>query len=218
MDTRQMKEKSLWNRLAKQYDRQVSGYDQAYKRSIQKVLQHINSTSSVLEIACGTGIISFGIAANVKKLIAVDLSEQMIAIARQKAQERGIHNLDFQVADGYALQYAEASFDAILLFNVLHVVKEPDTLLREVRRLLRPDGVILTATDCYAEPAPLGIRVQLVVQKLLKACGVIPYLCYYTKAGLEATIRRNGFEVIETDIVHQAPVNYYVAAHKSGAQ
>lgn len=114
----------------------------AYELSIRKALAAISPGQQVLEIGCGTGIVSFGAAPHVQRLIAVDLSPEMIAEAQRKAQSLAVSNIDFRVGDGYSLPFADGSFDVVLLFNVLHIVQEPATLLREARRLLKLVGVI----------------------------------------------------------------------------
>jgi ubiquinone/menaquinone biosynthesis C-methylase UbiE len=139
----------------------------------------------------------------------------MIEVARRKAEEREVENVDLRVSDGYALPYDDASFDAVLMFNTLHVVKEPEALLREAHRLLRPSGYLVSATDCYAEPVPLAIRLKLLVQGLLKALGVIPFLSSFTVEDLRRLFESASFEVMETDVLHPAPVNAYVLGRKA---
>jgi ubiquinone/menaquinone biosynthesis C-methylase UbiE len=87
MKDRQRREKGIWDKLAKNYDKQVKVYDQAYKSSISKSLQFVNNNSHVLDMACGTGIISLGLAKYVKQLTAIDLSAKMIKVAEQKAKK-----------------------------------------------------------------------------------------------------------------------------------
>ena len=52
-------------------------------------------------------------------------------------------NLTFEVADATALPYADASFDAVLIANALHVMPEPEKALNEIDRVLRPGGVLI---------------------------------------------------------------------------
>jgi SAM-dependent methyltransferase len=120
----------------------------------------------------------------------------------------------FHTQDGYALPYDDASFDTVLVFNVLHFVKEPGRILQEAHRLLKPSGWLATATDCYGEPAPVGMRLKLGVQRLLNWVGVIPFAWYYKKAGLQALFEENGFGVVEAQDLHAVPVNHYILAQK----
>jgi ubiquinone/menaquinone biosynthesis C-methylase UbiE len=213
--TRQEKERSLWDKQAPGYDRRsLKIYERAYDLSIQKARATLSPEHQVLEIGCGTGIIALGIAPCVDSVVATDISPQMIAVAKSKAEGLAISNVDFRVCDGYSLPYESQAFDSVLLFNVLHCVKEPTALLREAHRLLKPSGLLVSATDCYAEPVPLPVRLMLGIQKLLNRLGVIPFLWQYEKKDLHQLFERCSFAVVETDVLHPAPVNYYLLAKK----
>jgi ubiquinone/menaquinone biosynthesis C-methylase UbiE len=214
-EERQRKERAIWERLAANYDRNVMAtYEKAYELSIQKTIPYLAADQEVLEIACGTGIIALGIAGRVKKVVGADITPEMIAIARQKAEAQGATNVEFRVSDGYSLPFENESFDCVLLFNILYLVKEPETLLKEARRLLKPGGYLISATDCEGEAAPLSVQIKLGLQKLLKVFGVIPYMRYYRKKDLHKLFEQSSLSIVETDILHPAPVNYFIAAQK----
>ena len=213
--TRQRKERSIWNRQATSYDARTLGiYKQAYELSVEKACAVISSGDHVVEIGCGTGIVTLGVAACAERVIGTDISPEMIAVAREKAEERGVENVEFRISDGYALPYDDGFFDGVLLFNTLHVVKEPEALLREAHRLLQPSGYLISATDCYAEPVPLGIRLKLLLQDVLKGLGVIPFLRSFTIDDVRRLFKAASFEVVETDVLHPAPVNAYVLGRR----
>jgi ubiquinone/menaquinone biosynthesis C-methylase UbiE len=138
----------------------------------------------------------------------------MVAVAKSKAKRASITNVEFRVCDGYALPYDDQAFDVVLLFNVLHFVKEPTTLLQEAHRLLKPSGYLVSATDCYAEPGPLPFRIGLSIQRILKAIGVIPFMWTYKKEEIHQLFEQCAFVIVGTDVLHPAPVNYYVLARK----
>jgi len=214
MQERQKREKRIWQRLAKNYDKQVKVYEQAYNISIQKILKFLNQDSEVLDIACGTGIVSLGLAKYVKQIIAIDLSEKMIKVAKNKTIEKKITNIEFKVADAYQLNYPENSFDIILLFNTLHIVQEPVSVLNKIYNLLKPSGKLIIATDCYAEPVSGGVKVQLGIQKVFNKIGLIPFLSFYKKSEIDTMIANCGYEIIEKDDLHKNPINYYLALKK----
>jgi ubiquinone/menaquinone biosynthesis C-methylase UbiE len=210
---RVIKERIIWEKIAANYDKS-SKFEEAYRLSIEKSKKVLKSDYKVLEIACGTGIISLGIADKVNSVVGVDISPKMIAIAKEKATKQSINNVHFHTGDGYSLQYENSIFDAILLFNVLHVVKEPNTVLTEAYRLLKTDGYLITATDCYSEPVPFLKKLDVLVPKIMKQFGIINYLSYFRKKDIISLLRQNKYQIIEEDILHDAPVNYYVLGQK----
>lgn len=213
--TRQERERAIWDKQASGYDRRsLKVFKSAYDLSIQKARAILSPDQKVLEIGCGTGIISLGIAPFVESVVGTDISPQMIAVAKRKAENLSIANAEFRVCDGYSLPYDSETFDAVLLFNVLHFVKESTALLHEAHRLLKPFGHLVSATDCYAEPVPLPFRIGLGIQRLLDLIGVIPFMGYYKKEDIHQLLRQCAFAVTETGVLHPAPVNYYVLARK----
>ena len=209
------KARSLWDKQAPSYDkRNLKIYGSAYELSIKKARAVLSPDQKVLEIGSGTGIVALGIAPFVESVVATDISPRMIAVAKSKAESLSITNVEFRVCDGYALPYEDQAFGAVLLFNVLHFVKEPTTLLHEAHRLLKPSGYLVSATDCYADPVPLPFRIGLGIQRLLNRMGIIPFIGYYEKEDLHRLFEQCAFAVVETDVLHPAPVNYYVLARK----
>lgn len=213
---RRQKEGKIWNQIAGSYDRNVMGVFQgAYAQSIQRCAALFSADQQVLEIGCGTGIISLGIAAGVQRVVGLDLCAPMIELARAKAAEAGVKNVEFRVQDGYELPFADGEFDGVLLFNTLHALQDPLAVLQEARRVLKPGSWLATATDCYADPAPLGLRIKLTAQTLLHRLGIIPVLHNYRREDLLRLVEQAGFEGCETAVLHPAPVNFYLAARKS---
>jgi ubiquinone/menaquinone biosynthesis C-methylase UbiE len=213
--TRQKKERTFWDKQASGYDNRILKiYKNAYDLSIQKIRSVLSPDQHVLEIGCGTGIVSLGVAPYVESLVATDISSQMIAVAKSKAESSSVSNVDFRVCDGYSLPYDNESFDVVLLFNTLHVVKEPAALLHEAYRLLKPAGHLVSATDCYAEPVPFPVRLMLSAQKLLKVVGIISFMWYYRKEDVHQLFEQSSFVIVDSDVLHPAPVNYYLLASK----
>ena len=97
----------------------------------------------VLELACGTGVLSVQLAGNVKMLEATDFSEKMIEQAKIRPQSSRLH---FSVQDATALPYAPETFDAVIISNALHIMPAPEKALTEIRRVLKPDGILIAPT------------------------------------------------------------------------
>jgi len=215
-ETRQQKERRVWRRLAASYDeRTLATYRRAYELSIEKAVRVVTPDDDVLEIGCGTGIVTLGVAPHVRQLTCIDITPEMLAEAQAKVARRGLKNVVFRLGDGYHQPEADESFDVVLLFNLLHIVKEPESILREACRLLKPGGFVVSATDCFAEPVPLRARMLLGIQRMMKLAGVIPFVRYYHKLDLRKLFEDGGFEVREAEDLQAIPVNHYILARKN---
>jgi ubiquinone/menaquinone biosynthesis C-methylase UbiE len=106
--------------------------------------------SRVLEIGCGTGAVTRVLAAwpGVAEAIGVDPSPVFVARARELA--KGMTTLSFQEADGRSLPYGDNAFDAVVFHTTLCHVPEPEAMLREGVRLLRPGACLAVFEGDYA--------------------------------------------------------------------
>ena len=113
----------------------------------------------VLDVACGTGVVSLMAADNVGKsgaVVAIDLNPGMLAIARAKPPSHGAH-IDWQEGNAESLPFDDESFDAVLCQQGLQFFPSKITALREMRRVAKPDGRVglcvwrtLEHTPCHA--------------------------------------------------------------------
>jgi SAM-dependent methyltransferase len=108
------------------------------------LLPHLKPGMSLLDIGCGPGTISIGLAQAVApgKVIALDASSNQIEAGRRRAAEAQISNLQFQDGSVYSLPFPAEEFDVVFAHAVFEHLKEPDSALREIRRVLKPAGRI----------------------------------------------------------------------------
>jgi SAM-dependent methyltransferase len=119
----------------------------------------------LLDAGCGPGTITAGLAAAVApgEVVGVDAAPDVLARAAAGAAARGVENVTFRQADAYALPFPDASFDAVFAHTLLEHLRAPLDALRELRRVLRPGGV-LGVRDCdwgsavFWPPDPLVAR------------------------------------------------------------
>ena len=139
--------RNFWDRTAKIYDRFMRRDAAAYDR-MYALLRPVVRDKTVLELAAGTGLIAKHIANAAEYIEVTDASEQMI---RQAERENHAENLHFSVQDMFCLPYADAAFDVVIVSNALHIVPQPEKSLREIRRVLKDDGVLIAPTFTHAE-------------------------------------------------------------------
>lgn len=150
--------KGFWDRWAGRYDRTMSADRDTYARILNRMKCKLNRNMVVLELACGTGILSVQLAGSVKMLEATDFSEEMIKQAKRKRHSSRLH---FSVQDATALPYAPETFDAVVISNALHIMPSPQKALAEIRRVLKPDGILIAPTFTAAGSAFGRIKIRI---------------------------------------------------------
>ncbi len=126
-------------------------------------LAHLRGDETVLDAGCGPGHTALAFAPHVGRVIAVDLSQEMLAEGRRLARERGIDNVEFRLGDVEALPFPEGSFDLITSRYSAHHWPHPLQALREFRRVLRAGprpGRLLLADVVSFDDFTLDTHVQ----------------------------------------------------------
>src|SRR5215475_3742418 len=105
---------------------------------------HLRAGMRLLDCGCGPGSITVDLARTVapSEAVGIDLREDALAQGRALALERGIANVTFEAASVYQLPYPDGSFDAAFACAVLQHLAAPLAALQEMRRVLKPGGVI----------------------------------------------------------------------------
>jgi ubiquinone/menaquinone biosynthesis C-methylase UbiE len=131
------------------WDRAVVAYEQGWRdqlepaHSLMLEMAALQPGWRVLDVACGTGLISFRAAAAVGEqgaVVGTDISGEMVETARRDAASRDLARVSFERSDAEALPLPDGSFDAAVCGLGLMYVPDPVRALCEMRRLLRPGG------------------------------------------------------------------------------
>jgi ubiquinone/menaquinone biosynthesis C-methylase UbiE len=140
---------------AASYDALTEQFDYFTERLSSPLAAHlislaaIKSSDAVLDIGTGTGIVALQSAVKLGaggKVVGIDLSQEMLATATEKAEKLGLaEKIEFSRMDAEALKFADESFDTVVsLFALLHF-PDPLTALKEIYRVTRPGGRIVVA-------------------------------------------------------------------------
>lgn len=203
------KAEKIWDRLAKNYDREEMDSEPVTLRIIEKTKKYLKPTDEVLDFGCGTGIISNEIAGGVQVVHALDISVNMIEIAKRKAGERKVENIEYVKGTIFDERYESGSFDAILAFYILHLIGEPSKTIDRIHELLKPGGYLISATPCM-KAKPL----QWLLLSLISLTGMVPRVRYFNIAQLENVFTCGNFEIIETECLDSRTGQYFMAAKK----
>ena len=112
---------------------------------------------TVLDVACGPGLVVCAFAAVVRHATGIDLTPAMIERARALAAEKGLGNVTWQVGDVLPLPFASASFSIVVSRFAFHHFLEPARVLEEMRRVCRPGGTV-AVVDVVASADPVKAR------------------------------------------------------------
>jgi ubiquinone/menaquinone biosynthesis C-methylase UbiE len=188
-------EPRFWDRIARKYAADPVADMAGYERTLARTRDYLKGDETAFEFGCGTGTTALRLAPSVARMVATDISGEMIAIAREKAEAQGCANAEFEVATPDAAPWPDGTFDVALGFNVLHLVTAREAALRGIHRLLKPGGLFISKTPCLKEMNP-AVRVAIPVMQLF---GKAPYVAFLSEQDLEREIEAAGFEIIERD-------------------
>ena len=192
--------KNFWDKNAGRYDRFMrkdrAAYDEMYEL-IRPVVRH----KTVLELAAGTGLIAKHIVNAAAHIEATDASAEMIAEAKRDNRSTKLY---FSVQDMFRLPYAEESFDVVIVSNALHIVPQPEKALREIKRVLKDDGVLIAPTFTHAGNSFSG----MVKAFFMKLAG-FPLHSRWTSEEYLRFLRQNGWTVRKSAVLKASfPLTY----------
>ena len=160
------------------------------------LLPYLEPGMRILDAGCGPGTITVGLAQlfPASEIVGIDPDAGRLERAKKHAADQCVTNVRFEQADIFALPFPDASFDAALTHAVLEHLKEPVAALRELRRVLKPGGVLGArdsehVSDHVAPQNPLLLRIPELLRRLRIHDGVDPN----TGSSLRGLLNAAGF-------------------------
>jgi ubiquinone/menaquinone biosynthesis C-methylase UbiE len=155
-------------------DPTFTAYREAYLR-----LLDLPRAEAVLDLGCGTGVVTRAIAARngfAGTVTGIDQSPEFIAAAERLAAADGLGDrVEFAVGDAHALDLPDASFDVAVAHTLVSHVRDPLAVLAEAARVIRPTGSVAVFDGDYSsltfacDDAQLGEAMELAVQSIIKS-------------------------------------------------
>ena len=178
-----------FNKIAHRYDdwyRTKTGryVDRTEKWLVFSMLR--SRGGKALDLGCGTGNYTLELKRRGFDVIGLDASEGMLEIARSKG-------LECVKGDAYSLPFPDESFNLVLSVTMFEFIHEPEKVLREIHRVLKPGGEVLIGT--------MNGRSSWFLFKRLKSLFVetaYRYARFYTPGELETLLRNTGFAEVES--------------------
>jgi ubiquinone/menaquinone biosynthesis C-methylase UbiE len=147
-DATRLKAATSYNAAADHFDDEALGFwARIGRRTIERL--ELPPGASVLDVGCGTGASALPAAEKVGprgRVIAVDLAERLLAIARQKAERHGFTNMEFAKGDMQHVGHKDNHFDAVVSVFSIFFVADMARQVRELWRMVRPGGRLAITT------------------------------------------------------------------------
>ena len=207
--------KRFWDKVAAKYAKAPIGDMDAYRYTLERTRSYIHPTDTILELGCGTGSTALELARGAGRIVASDISPEMLKIGAAKARAAGIENLQFHEAEAGAA-IPGGPFDVVLAFNLLHLLEQPEQSFRMIHAGLKPGGLFISKTICLPSRG-ISVKLNLVraILPVMRLLGRAPYVRITRIEALERMIAGAGFEIIETGNHPAHPPRRYIVARKA---
>lgn len=171
--------------------------------------EHPGKSAEILEIGGGVHPTGFGIATHGHRVVSSDISHAQSILGTLFFRHK-MPNLDeslaFASCDGTELPFGDEAFDGVMFFAAFHHFADPVALLREVRRVTRPNGFVYIACDnCVPEPADATYREELERGINEQVWTLAEYAGFFRAAGMRVARARVDFHSLKAILVRSAP-------------
>jgi SAM-dependent methyltransferase len=199
----------FWNRIAERYAARPLKDPAAFEAMLADAAGRLSPADHVLEIGCGTGSTAIRLAPHVAEWTATDFSPEMLRIARAKSVP---DNLRFVLADAQGALEG-GPFDTVCAFQVLHLVEDLADTLARIHAQLKPGGLLIAKTWCFAD---MGLKLRSLFL-ILRLLGTFPSANALTKSALRQAICDAGFKIEGERVFGTNPHGPYIVARKPGS-
>ena len=200
----------FWDRLARRYARQKIGNLPAYEKTLAQTRAYLKPTDNVLELGAGTSSTAVLLAPDVARYTASDISSEMVLIGQEKLAQSGLENLRIVQGALGDTALGDGPFDAILAFNLLHLVPDAPSDISRAFAMLKPGGMFISKTVCltgrYALLRPVIGALHLM--------GKAPSVAYLSPKSVARMMTDAGFQIVEANNPSGAQTGHFIAARK----
>ncbi len=172
-----------------------------YKKIINRT--GVAANDSVLDLGCGSGLFLKMVHAKSTAITGIDLSDELLSIARQRNPDAGLFNQDMN-----DLPFADKSFDLVTGFNSIQYAGDVHHVLAEIKRVLKDDGkLVIGVWGTAAECESLGVLASIASLLPEPEPGSPGPLALSTDGKVEALLTEAGFKIIENSTI-ECPWNF----------
>jgi len=133
---------TYWSRFTDEFEEKQSHVvgEEILLLAHEELLREVD-LGNVLELGCGTGLYTETLQKVADHVVATDLSDEMIAFAKEKRGE--LENVEFRKADALNLEFNDEAFDTVFMANLIHIVGNAKKVIQESKRVLKKGGLLI---------------------------------------------------------------------------
>ena len=184
-------------RVEQEFTRQAETFDAYAAKADDQVAVRFRDAlgaagqGTILDLACGPGVVSAALSGNAHKVIAFDATPAMLEKARKRCAHAGCSNVEFKRGDAESLPFDDGVFDGVVTRLAIHHFQNPAQVLNEVFRVLRPAGILVIA-DVVVSEDPGDAALQNAIENLRDPS----HVRMLSSTELDRLVKTAGFEMI----------------------
>ena len=179
----------FWDRMAAGYVRNPVKDEESYQKKLELTRAYLRPEMEVMEFGCGSGATAIAHAPRVNHISAIDISENMLDVARRNAADANIQNITFLKSTIDDFEAPDGSFDVVLGLSILHLLPNKEAAIAKVYKMLKPGGVFVSSTICMADSS----IAYKAVPPIARLFGLV--LRAFTAANLKNVLGSAGFTI-----------------------
>ena len=201
----------FWDEIAEKYAAKPVENVPAFERKKEITKALLSREQTILEVGCGTGTLALELAPHVAHIHAVDISGEMLGIARRKADAAGVENVTFhQGTLDEPTPFEAEQFDGACAYSILHLVDDRIGTLQTIFEMLKPGGFFISSTVCLGG----SLVPYWAILPVMKWFGKAPPVHIIGRDQMEREIREAGFVNVEQREVGAGTETAFIVAQK----
>jgi SAM-dependent methyltransferase len=187
-------------RIKQEFARQAAGFATsaalAERAPIQRIIDATgaDATMRALDLACGPGIVTAELAAAAGEVVALDLTPEMLAKARERCSKANLRNVTFQEGSATKLPFPESHFDIVVTRAAIHHFQEPGRILDEARRVMKKGAILVVADVVSSELAE-----KSALQNAIEILRDPSHVRMYPASELKSLVQGSGLTIEKLD-------------------
>ncbi len=190
----------FWDKRAIRFDNSQKQFDSASREIITRTKEYLKANDNVLDFGCATGTKTLELAGEIKHIHGLDISYEMISLAKKKLNAANSKNVSFSCGTIFKYDLEKASFDKIIAYSIIQLLADSEKVIQRINELLKPGGLFISETPCFRERMNFGTRLEFTSYRFLKRLGIFPlHLNMFSALNVAQLISGQNFNILKTE-------------------